>query len=95
MSGFADRGQELDQVRAVIRVQFILWQWAFLATGRVRRVFWIVGNGRAKPFGSNLLTACLESLHGLHSVVSESNAVEEYISDENDIHHGRDSGDGW
>ena len=94
MSWFTDRGQELDQVRAVIRVQFILWQWAFLATGRVRRVFWIVGNGRAKPFGSNLLTACLEGLYGLYGVVSESNAVEEYVSNENGIHHGCDSGDG-
>ena len=94
MSWFTDRGQELDQVRAVIRVQFILWQWAFLATGCVRRVFWVVGYGRTKPFGSYLLTTCLESLYGLYSVVSKSNAMEEYIYDENDIHHRCDSGDG-
>ena len=51
-------------------------------------------NGRAEPFGSYLLTACLEGLDSLYSVVGESAAVEEYIADENDIHHGCDSGDG-
>ena len=51
-------------------------------------------DGRAEPFGSYLLTACLESLDSLYSVVGESDAVEEYIADKYDIHHGCDSGDG-
>ena len=70
MSRLANRGQELDQIGAVIRVDLVLRLWSFFTTGCVRRVFWIVGNGRAQPFGSYLLTACLDSLDGLYRVVT-------------------------
>ena len=70
MSRLANRGQELDQIGAVIRVDLVLRLWSFFTTGCVRRVFWIVGNGRAQPFGSYLLTSCLDSLDGLYRVVT-------------------------
>ena len=70
MSRLANRRQELDQIGAVIRVDLVLGLWSFFTTGCVRRVFWIVGNGRAQPFGSYLLTACLDSLDGLYRVVT-------------------------
>ena len=70
MFRFVSRGQELDQIGAVIRVELVLGQRSFFTTGCVRRVFWIVGNGRAQPFGSYLLTACLDSLDSLYRVVA-------------------------
>lgn len=90
MLWFADREQQLAQIGAIIRIWLILRQWLFFATGCVRRVLWIVGNRWAQPFGSYLLSTCLEGLSSLYSVVSEANAVEDYIADNNDIHNGPD-----